>query len=113
MALQPGSFFDSDTKGTNETIILGPASPATATNATIASAFYGTDNQGTPQPATVAADGKSLSFTVLEGIQPLLITLVSPNPKNETVRLSQGTTDISFPVISRHSAVVTIFINGT
>ena len=113
MALQPGSFFDSDATGTNETIALGPASPATSTNATIASAFYGTDSQGTPQSATVAGDGKSLSFTVLNGVQPLVITLVSPNPKDQTVRLSQGTTDISFPVISRHSAVVTIFINGT
>ncbi len=113
MALQPGSFFDSDAAGTEETITLGPASPATATNATIASAFYGTDSQGTPQAATVAVDGKSLTFTVLQGVQPLVITLVSPNPKDETVRLSQDTTEISLPVISRHSAVVTIFINGT
>jgi hypothetical protein len=113
MALQPGSFFDSDAKGTHETITLGPASPATSTNATIASAFYGTDSQGTPEPASISGDGKSVSFTVLDGVQALVITLVSPNPTDETVRLSQGTTDISFPVISRHSAVITIFINGT
>jgi hypothetical protein len=113
MSLQPGSFFDSDATGTNETIVLGPASPATSTNAKIASAFYGTDNQGTPQPASVASDGKSLSFNVLSGINPLVITLVSPNDKDETVRLSEGDTDLSFPVISKHSAVVTIFINGT
>ena len=113
MALQPGSFFDSDATGTNETITLGPASPATDTKATIASAFYGADSQGTPQAASVAANGKSVSFTVLQGIKSLVMTLVSPNPKDETVRLSQGKTDISFPVISRHSAVITIFINGT
>jgi hypothetical protein len=113
MALQPGSFFDSDATGTEETIDLGPASPATSTNAKIASAFYGTDAQGTPQPAQVAGDGKSLSFTVLQGINPLVITLVSPNDKDETVRLSQGGTDLSFPVISKHSAVLTMFINGT
>jgi hypothetical protein len=113
MALQPGSFFDSDVTGTNETINLGPASPATSTNARIASAFYGTDNQGTPQPASVTGDGKSLSFKVLQGVNPLVITLVSPNDKDETVRLSESDTDISFPVISKHSAVITIFINGT
>jgi hypothetical protein len=113
MALQPGSFFDSDATGTKETITLGPASPATSTNAKIASAFYGTDSQGTPEPALLGVDGKSVSFTVLDGVQPLVITLVSPNSADETVRLSQGTTDISFPVISKHSAVITIFINGT
>jgi hypothetical protein len=113
MALQPGSLFDSDATGSKETIMLGPAAPATSTNATIASAFYGTDGQGTPLPVQIGADGKSLSFTVLQGIQPLVITLVSPNPQDETVRLSEDTTDLSFPVISRHSAVITIFINGT
>jgi hypothetical protein len=113
MALEPGSFFDSDATGANETITLGPANSANSTNATIGSAFYGTDAQGIPQAAKVSEDRKSISFTVLKGINPLLITLVSPNPKDEMVRLSQGGTDLSFPVISRHSAVITIFINGT
>jgi hypothetical protein len=92
---------------------LGPASPATFTNAKIASAFYGTDSQGTPQPVSVADDGKSLSFTVQQGVKPLVMTLVSPNPNDEMVRLFQDGTDISFPVISKHSAVITLFINGT
>ena len=63
MALQPGSFFDSDATGSNETITLQPVSPATSTGATIASAFYGTASNGAPQPAAIAADGKSLSIT--------------------------------------------------
>ena len=68
MALQPGSFLI-QMQGTNETIFAS-LPPATSTNATIASAFYGTDSQGTPQSATVAEDGKSLSFTVLKAFSP-------------------------------------------
>lgn len=113
MALQPGSFFDSDATGANETIFLQPLPPATSTNATIASAFYGTDSQGAPQSASVAEDGKSLSITVLNGVNPLVITLVNPNPQDEMVRLSQGSTVLQNPVISKHSAVVTLFVRGT
>jgi hypothetical protein len=112
MALQPGSFFESDTTGSNETISLQPVSPATSTNAGFASAFYGTDSSGTPQPVTIAPGGQSLSFTVLNGINPLVITLVSPNP-SETVQLTQGSTLLEHVVLSQHSAVTTLFIKGT
>ena len=68
MALTPGSIFESDTTGATETITLSPAPPNTSTLARIASAFYGTDATSTPIPATVAADGKSVSIKVLLGI---------------------------------------------
>jgi hypothetical protein len=113
MALQPGSLFDSDATGATETITLEPLPPATSTAATIASAFYGTDDQGIPQPVQIAVDGKSMSFTVLTGVNPLVITLVSPNPNDEIVQLSEGGTVLANPVLSRHKAVFTIFIKGT
>lgn len=113
MTLQPGSFFESDATGSNETISLQPVSPATSTNATIASAFYAADDSGSPTPASIAADRKSLSFTVAKGINPLVITLVSPNPNNETVQLVQGSTLLEHVVLSKHSAVTTLFIRGT
>lgn len=113
MALTPGSLFDSDSTGETETILLEPLPPMTTTQATIASAFYGTDSQGTPQPAQIAASGKSLSFKVLSGINPLVITLVSPNPVDEIVQLTEAGTVLANPVVSRHKAVVTIFIKGT
>ena len=113
MALQPGSFFESDNTGSSETITLEPVSPATSTNATIASVFYGTDGQGSPQPVPIAADRKSLSITVLQGVNPLVITLVSPNPNDESVLLTQGSTKLANPTVRQHSAVSTIFIKGT
>jgi hypothetical protein len=106
MALQQLSFFKSDTTGTNETITLDPAPPATSTNATIASAVYG------GQLVQVADDHKSLSFAVLQGFHPLVISLASPNPKDEIVRLVQGQTILASPVISQHSGVSTILVQG-
>jgi hypothetical protein len=113
MTLQPGSFFDSDATGSSETITVQPVSPATSTNATIASAFYGTSHNGAPQPAAIAADRKSLTITVSAGMNPLVITLVSPNSNDETVQLCQGSTMLADPTVRNHSAVSTIVINGT
>jgi type IV secretion system protein VirB5 len=113
MTLQPGSFAASDATGSNETITLQPVSPATSTGASIASAFYGNDASGHPKPATVAADQKSLTITVASGINSLVITLVSPNPDDETVQLCQGSTVLATPTVRNHSGVSTIFIKGT
>lgn len=113
MALQPGSFFESDSTGSSETVSLQAASPATSTSATIASAFYGNDEGGHPTPAAIAPDRKSVTITVLPGITSLVITLVSPNPSDETVELCQGSTQLADPTVRNHSAVSTIFIKGT
>jgi hypothetical protein len=113
MTLQPGSFAASDATGSNETITLQPVSPATSTGASIASAFYGNDASGHPKPSTVAADQKSLTITVTSGINSLVITLVSPNPDDETVELCQGSTVLATPTVRNHSGVSTIFIKGT
>jgi hypothetical protein len=109
MALQPGSFFESDSTGSSETISLLP----TSTSAAIASAFYGNDSSGHPKPASVAQDRKSVTITVVSGINSLVITLVSPNPNDETVELCQGSTQLADPTVRNHSAVSTIFIKGT
>jgi hypothetical protein len=106
MALQSVSIFKSDNTDSNETITLEPAPPATSTNATIVSAVYG------GQLVQVAGDRKSLSFTVLQEVHPLVITLASPNPNDEIVRLAQGQTILASPVISQHSGVSTILIQG-
>lgn len=113
MALTRGTMFNSDATGTTETIILTPLPPMNSTLATIDSAFYGTDNQGDPKPVEVAVDGKSISFKVLTGVNPLEINLVSPNPNDEIVQLSQGGTVLGNPVVSNHKGVFTIFVNGT
>ena|SRR5260370_26987091 len=113
MALQPGSFFESDNTGSSETISLQPASPASSTSALIASAFYGNDLGGHPNPALVAEDRKSVTITVAPGINSLVITLVSPNPNDETVELCQGSTQLADPTVRNHSAVSTILIKGT
>jgi hypothetical protein len=105
MALQPGSFFESDTTGANETITLEPAS----SEAGIASAVYGNP----PQVLQVAPDRKSVSFTVQTGVNALVITLASPNPEDETVQLMQGTTQIAMLTVRQHSGVSAIFIKGT
>lgn len=113
MALQPGSFAESDATGSSETITLQPLSPATSTSASIASAFYGNDASGHPVPASVANDRKSLTITVASGINSLVITLVSPNPADETVQLCQGSTVLATPTVRNHSGVSAIFVKGT
>ncbi len=112
MALTPGSFFESDLTGASEVITVAPASPATSTLATVASAFYGIDASGAPKPATVAVDGKSISLTVLNGFNSLVVTLVSPNPNDELVQLRQASTVLAAPTVSGHSAVSTVIIQG-
>ena len=101
------------TTGTKITIKLEPLPPMTSTLATIDSAFYGTDDQGEPKPVDVADDGKSLSFTVLAGVNPLVINLVSPSPNDEIVQLSQEGRVVGNPVVNQHKATFTIFVNGT
>jgi len=113
MSLTPGSIFESDMTGASETITLSPAPPNTSTQAQIASAFYGQDASSTPIPAQVAADGKSVSITVLPGINSLVMTLVSPDPKTETVLIGQGDNIFATPTIESHSGVSTLFIKGT
>jgi hypothetical protein len=112
MALTPNSIFESDTTGATEIITLSPAPPNTSTLARIASAFYGKDATSTPVPASVAPDGKSVSIKVLLGINSLVITLVSPNPAEETVLLGQGGNTFATPTIVSHSGVSTLFIKG-
>jgi len=113
MALQPGAFFESDATGSTETVTLQPLSPATSTGASIASAFYGNDASGHPKLAAVADDRKSVTITVASGINSLVITLVSPNPNDETVQLCQGSTVLATPTVRNHSGVSAILIKGT
>jgi hypothetical protein len=113
MTLQPGSFFESDSTGSTETITLQPVSPATSTVVLIASAFYGKDESGHPKPASIAQDRMSVTITVLSGINSLVMTLVSPNPADETVQLCQGSTALATPTVRNHSGVSTILIKGT
>ena len=112
MTLQAGSFFESDSTGSSETITLQPAGSATQSASVIASAFYGNDESGHPKPASVADDRKSLTITVVSGINSLVITLVSPNPQDETVQLCQGSTQLASTTVRNHSGVSTIFIKG-
>jgi hypothetical protein len=113
MALQPGSFFESDASGTPETLTLKPVAPATSTNAMIANAFYGVDASSAPKPVVIAADGMSFDITVLSGINSLVVNFVSPNPRDELISLCQGLTVIARPTVRNHSAVSTLFIRGT
>jgi hypothetical protein len=101
------------TTGTTHTDILEPLPPMVSTLATVDSAFYGTDSQGDPKAADVAGDGKSVSFKVLADVNPLVINLVSPNPNDEIVQLSQGGRVVGNPVVNQHKAPFTIFVNGT
>lgn len=109
MTLVPGSFFLSDAIGQSETISLQAEASA---NARIASAFYGADTAGAPRQASVAADGQSLSITVLSGMNPLSVTVISPAPDDATVALCQNDSVLSQPTISNHSAVSCIVIQG-
>jgi hypothetical protein len=110
MALTPGSLFDSDATGAKETITLEPSDPSSPTNATFGPCFYGKDAQG--NPVQIPTEDASLTFTVLTGINPLTMTLLSPD-KDETVLLKQGDTLLLDPTIRNHSTVCMIVIKGT
>ncbi len=112
MSLTPGSICQSDTAGSAETITLTPATPETPTIATIAAAFYGADASSTPIAAPVSADRKSVTISVLPGINSLVITLVSPNVDDETVCLGQGANIFATPTIHDHTATSTIYVKG-
>jgi hypothetical protein len=112
MVLTPGSLFESDATGTSETITLKPVPPATSTQATISSAFYGTDSQGASTQVPVTG-GTSVTITVLSGMNQLVLNLISPNPRDESVQITQGTTVLANPTIRQHSGSSTIFIKGT
>jgi len=61
-----------------------------ASTASIQDAFYGNGTSVTP--ATVAADGMSLKFTVTAGLNVLTVNLIAPAPTTESVELYQGKT---------------------
>lgn len=111
MALTRGSLFDSDATGATETITLEPEDPNTPTNATFGPCFYGKDSQG--NPVQIPADDKSLTFKVLAGINPLTMTLLSPDKNEEMVLLKEGDTELLDPTIRNHSTVCSIVIKGT
>jgi len=112
MSLTPGSICQSDKAGSPETITLTPVPPAALTNAAIAAAFYGVDASSTPIAAPVSADRKSVTISVLSGINSLVITLVSPTVADETVCLGQGANIFATPTIHDHTATSTIYVKG-
>jgi hypothetical protein len=107
MALTPGSLFDSDATGTTETITLEPEDADS--NATFGPCFYGKDSLG--NPVQILAGGRSLTFKVLPGINPLTMTLLSPEDQEDVV-LKEGNTELLDPTIGNHSTVVSLVIKG-
>jgi hypothetical protein len=95
------------TTGAAKTINLQPLPPATSTNVSIASAAY-----GNPSP-TVAADRMSASFTVLAGLNALVIGLDSPSPNDETVQLTLDGNQVAMVTVRQHSGASAISIDGT
>lgn len=109
MPLQETSLYASDVAGANETIQLQ------STSAIIQNAYYGTDSSGNPKPATVAADGKSLTITILKGLNALTVALISPSLAPELVSLYQGdpkTGALATPTVSTGTGSSAIFILG-
>jgi len=101
--------FLADGIGASETIELK------STNAVIASAFYGVDPLGHPVKASIADDRKSLSITIVSGINALAVTLVSPVSNPETAILFQGDPDdnpLAFVTVSAKVGAGSIVIQG-
>ncbi len=110
MTLVPGSLFLSDSTGQSETISLQAVGEQVTVR--IASAFYGADSAGVPKQAAIADDGQSLSITVLGGMNPLSVTVISPDPASGVVQLCQGTAVLAESTLTNHSAVSSIVIQG-
>lgn len=83
MPLKQSSWTLSDTTGTREAISID------ASNTSIAAVTYGADGNGNPNPVQISQDGKSFQITILKGINPLIVTLISPGPASDTVYVQQ------------------------
>lgn len=93
--------------GDTKTIKLEPIPPANSTNVSIASAAY-----GDPAP-TVADDRMSVTFTVKEGLNALVIGLASPSPNNETVQLTLDGNQVAMVTVRQHAGASAVSINGS
>jgi hypothetical protein len=85
MPLQQSSWTLSDVTGSQETISIDAA------NTTIAGVSYGVGSAGAPNPVQVSADGKSFQIKVLNGVNALIVTLISPGPDSDVVYIQQKT----------------------
>jgi hypothetical protein len=109
MALKQTSIFLSDVIGSDETIQLR------SENATIQSALYGVDANNAPQPAKIGADKKSLTISIVAGLNALTVTLVSSSPAPETATLYQGNPDagaLADISVSGHTGSSALLIQG-
>jgi hypothetical protein len=93
--------------GSNQTITLQ------ANTATISSAFYGVDANQNPLQVPAAADGKSVTVTVLAGPNLLTINLISPSLRDEVGVLSNGAGTLAVVTVSAGIGVAAIGITGT
>ena len=113
MGLKQGTVFDSDTVGTNETLTLQTVNGQSPTPSLIASAFYGTQVNGSPKPAVISDDRKQVTFTVEVGFHTLNITVASPSTTDELVKLvDSANQDIADFNVTNHSGVSTVLIQG-
>jgi hypothetical protein len=83
MPLQQTSWELSDVTGAKETIIID------ASNTIIAGVSYGTDSSGAPIQVPISSDNKSFQIAVLNGNNPLIVTLLSPGPDSDAVYMQQ------------------------
>jgi len=83
MSLQQSSWSLSDSTGNDETISID------ASNTTIAAVSYGTNASGVPNQVPISSDGKSFQIKVLGGLNPLVVTLISPGPASDVVYIQQ------------------------
>jgi hypothetical protein len=96
------------TTGSMKTIKLEPIPPASSTNVSIASADY-----GAPPKPQVADDRMSVSFTVKDGLNALVITLDSLSENDETVQLTLDGAQLTMVTVRQHAGASAIDINGT
>jgi hypothetical protein len=96
------------TTDTDQTIKLEPILPPDSTNVSIASADY-----GTPPKPQVADDRMSVSFTVKDGLNALVIGLASRSAVDETWELTLDGTQVAMVTVRQHSGPSVIDINGT
>jgi len=108
MALTQQSFFETDKTGNSEVLSLVPSTPGTTPFLVkIASASYGNDTTD----VTVAADQLSVTIKVNQGLDSLVVTVVSPNA-NDQALLAQGSTNLASFSLTDHWDGTTLYIKG-
>lgn len=107
MPLSQKSYFETDATGATEVLSLAPVDAEQSFQVQIAGASYGNDTTD----VMISADRRSLTIHVNQGMDSLVITVISPNQQDSALLVQDGKTVTTFE-LTDHWASDTLYIYG-